>query len=627
MSEPKHEINVKTGTKYYDEYNQYVFKLRHKRNWWWLLLLLLLPFLLFIKCNKDVTVTCTDAEGKYPIENQEVTLNYTAHFLYNNGMFFNNVPINITQETDSTGNTTFKDLPCSVFSYLFYCLQNATFTTGGECYTPLSVDKNFHYTWNVNLNMEPLRKNLYVKLLDKVTKDVLPDGKLVYRYIDNGEEKIDSAHADAAGVVTLPNMRFCSIIDEMTGICYGYKDETKKKISNQILENPSDSTALLLTPIMERFTFFVKNKVTKQPIPDALCMVSLLHPGNSKTVTRKKVSTSIDGKGIAVYDSAFVLSKINILATKTNYYDGELEGGPWTVENFTKQDDDTRTIWLEPKPYVQEFINIDSINGTPIPGAENTIRIISPDGKVKEVREIGNRNGVFPVSATEDDRVEIVSKKNNEYLPKRVDIPKFKDVKNKKIRMQPEMGRIQFRTVEEGSNSILPDCRLNVMGSISGHMQPTNSGNGVFTVNMRKSETLSIVASKGNYPPNTTKVRNARYNELVNSPQSRRDIPLKSVPPCGGGKNVPKAGGGPHHVATYGMGQMSGSSSIWVDFYSEADYLTIYDGTTPNGIPLVAKQLIQNKKTIPFNFTKGAVTIVIDSSDTSSWEYVVNCPD
>ena len=626
MSNQNHEINVNTGIKYKEEYNQYTFKLRHKRNWWWLLLLLL-PLLLFIKCSKDITVTCIDAEGGYPIENQDVTLDYTAHFLYNNGQFLNNVPVNMTQGTDSMGKTTFKDLPCSVFSYVFYCLQKANFSTIEECYAPVDVDKNFHYTWNVKFDMEPLRKDLYVKLLDRETRDVLPDGKLVYRYIDNGEEKIDSAKADAAGVVTLPNMRFCSIIEEMTGSCYGYKDETKTDVPNQSLENPSDSTALLLTPIMERITFFVKNKVSKQPIPGAQCIVSLTHPGQSRKTTKRNVTTSIDGKGIAVYDSAFILSKLNIYASKTNYYDGELEGGPWTVEKFIKQDDDTRTIWLTPKPYVQELINIDSINGKPIPGVENIIKITSPDGSVKEVKEISNRNGVFPVSATEDDRIEIVSRKNNEYIPKKTEIPLFKDLKDKKIRMQPEMGEIQFRTVEEGTNKILPNCRLHVTGSISGHMQPTNSGNGVFKVKMRKAEKLSIVATKDHYPPNTTKVRNASYNELFNSPQSRRDIPLKVIPPCGGGKNVPKANSGPRHQATYGMGQMSGTSSIWVDFYGEADYLTIYDGTQAQGTPIINRQIIQNQMTLPFNFTQGAVTVVIESSNTSSWEYVVNCPD
>lgn len=626
MSHSKPAINVKSKMKYKEEYNQYTFKLCHKRNYWWLLLLLL-PLLLFIKCSKDITVTCMDVEGNFPIASQPVKLDYSAHYLYNDGKFLASDSISLIQETDSVGCTTFEDLPCSVFSYLFYCLQEATFSTESECYKAIKENRNFHYNRHVTHEMEPYRKDLYVKLLDKETHDALPDGKLVYKYIDNGEERVDSVEADAAGVVQIPQMRYCSSMTEIIGRCYGYEDEIRKDVLNKDLVSVSDSTALLLRPIMERFTFFVKNKVTKQPIPDALCNVLLTHPGSSKQVSKRQITTSIDGKGIAVYDSAFVLSFIKIQASKTNYYDGELEGGPWTVENFIKQDEDTRTVWLTPKPYVQEFINVDSINGRPISGVENKIRITSPDGKTETITEISNRNGVFPVKATEDDKIEIISTKRDEYLPKQTVIPVFKDSGDKKVKMQPELDSIKFRTVVEDGSQVLPNCQLIVTGSISGNLPPNNSGNGVFTVNMRKAENLSIVASKSEYAPNTTKVRNAPYIELATSPQSRRDIPLIKVPPCGAGKNVPKAANEVHHVATYGMGQMRGTTTIWVDFYSEADMLTVYDGSKPQGTPLVRKTVIAYQKTIPIHFTQGAITVVIDtSSDTSSWEYVVNCP-
>jgi hypothetical protein len=475
--------------------------------------------------------------------------------------------------------------------------------------------------------MEPYRKDLYVKLLDRETRDALPDGKLIYKYIDNGEVKIDSVEADATGVVQIPQMRYCSSMAEIIGRCYGYEDEIRKDVLNKDLVSVSDSTALLLRPIMERFTFYVKNKVTKQPIPEALCNVLLTHPGSSKQVSKRQITTSIDGMGIAVYDSAFVLSVIDIQASKTNYYDGKLEGGPWTVEKFIKQDEDTRTVWLTPKPYVQEFINVDSINGRPISGVENKIRITSPDGKTTTITEISNRNGVFPIRATEDDKIEIISTKRDEYVPKQTVIPVFKDSSDKKVKMQPELDSIKFRTVVEDGSQVLPNCQLTVTGSISGNLPPSNSGNGVFTVNMRKAESLSIVAYKSGYAPNTTKVRNAPYNELVTSSQSQRDIPLIKVPPCGGGKNVPKAANEVHHVATYGMGQMSGTTTIWVDFYGEADMLTVYDGSKPQGTPLFGQTVIANQMTIPIHFTQGAVTVVIDtSSDTSSWQYVVNCP-
>ncbi len=624
MTKTAKNININSSIRYKEEYDLYTFRMCHKRNWWWLLLLLL-PLLLFVKCSKDITVTCIDSEGNFPVAGQEVKLDYTAHFLYNDGKFLADEPISIVQETDSTGCTTFEDLPCSVFSYIFYCLQQADYSVGSECYGQADERHNFHYVWNVEIELEPFRTDLYIKLMDKETLDVLPDAKVVYRYIDNGEEKTDSAEADAAGIAVIPQMRYCSVIDKITGSCYGYMDEVRMDIPNQKLAEVSDSTALLLTPIMERFDFFVKNKISKQPIPEALCDVSLTHPGLSRTVTTRRVTTSIDGKGVAVYDSAFVLSVINIQASKVNYYDGELEGGPWVVEEFIKQDEDTRTVWLTPKPYVQEFVNIDSINGEPIPGVENVIRIISPDGTTSTITEISNRNGVFPISATEDDRIEIVSTKNNEYIPKKTIVPLFKEAE-KEIRMQPEMGTVVFRTVVDGTGRVLPGCQLKITGSISGNIPPTNSGNGVFEVNMRKAENISIVASKSGYAPNTTKVRNARYHELAKSPQARRDIPLIPVPPCGGGSIVSKGASGRNHQATYGMGQLVGNTTIDVDFYSEPDILTVYDGPKAQGTPIINKRIIQNKMVIPIHFTQGAVTVVITSSDSSSWEYVVNCP-
>lgn len=624
MTKTAKNININSSIRYKEEFDLYTFRMCHKRNWWWLLLLLL-PLLLFVKCSKDITVTCIDSEGNFPVAGQEVKLDYTAHFLYNDGEFLADEPISIVQETDSTGCTTFEDLPCSVFSYIFYCLQQAEYSVGSECYGQADEKHNFHYVWNVEIELEPFRTDLYIKLLDKETLDVLPDAKVVYRYIDNGEEKTDSAEADAAGIAMIPQMRYCSVIDKITGSCYGYMDEVRMDIPNQKLAEVSDSTALLLTPIMERFDFFVKNKISKQPIPEAMCDVSLTHPGLSKTVTTRRVTTSIDGKGVAVYDSAFVLSVIDIQTSKVNYYDGELEGGPWVVEEFIKQDDDTRTVWLTPKPYVQEFVNIDSINGKPIPGVENVISIISPDGTTSTITEISNRNGVFPISATEDDRIEIVSTKNNEYIPKRTIVPLFKEAE-KEIRMQPEMGTVVFRTVVDGTGRILPGCQLKITGSISGNIPPINSGNGVFEVNMRKAENISIVASKAGYAPNTTKVRNARYHELAKSPQARRDIPLIPVPPCGGGSIVSKGASGKNHQATYGMGQLVGNTTIDVDFYSEPDILTVYDGPKAQGTPIINRRTIQNKMVIPIHFTQGAVTVVITSSDSSSWEYVVNCP-
>lgn len=623
-------IRIDKKLKYKEEQDRYSLQLCHVRRPWWVLLLLL-PLLLFIKCSKDITVSCVEPIGELPVENLPVKIEYQSHFLWNDGKFFTSDTIRLIQHTDSLGKTVFKDLPCSVFSYVFYCLQKVSFTAVDDCHVALDERRNFHYRWHITLDMEPRLEDLHVQLLDKETGDILPDGILIYKYIELGEEKTDSAHADAAGIATLSQMRYCSVMTELKGTCYGYADTMYVDIPCQSLLNTNDSTALRLRPIKERFTFFVKNKETKQPIPDALCKVSLTHPGKSKHVEKREVGTSIDGQGLAVYDKAFILSTMAITASKQHYKDGQLEGGPWTVEVFNRQSDSIRTIWLEPEPYLEEFVNIDSITGKPIPGVTNVIKVIDHDGTVTETTEMSNSNGVFPVWAKEDAKVEVFSTKAPSYKKKISIYPKYKDIKEeeKKIKMQPVLETLKFRTVrEEKPNVLLPKCTLTITGSESGLLIPTNSGNGEFSVTMRKYEYLSIVASRKGYKTNRTKVQNRDW-EYLRVNQERRDIPLKlDLPPCDGGENVPK-NGQMYHQRSYSMGQEEGDASITGNFYGEPDRLTIYDGPDTSGRILIGPdRSVINNFWIPFHFTQGAITVVIKTSPykNSSWEYVVNCP-
>lgn len=528
-------IHVGDKMKYKEEYDQYDIQLYHRRNYWWLLLLLL-PLLLLIQCKKDISVTCLEPDSGAPIVDQPVSMSYQAHFLFKDGRFLATDSINMTQTTDSTGQTVFRDLPCSVFSYIFYCRSQVSFTAQSECHAAVDERHNFHFTRHVDLTMEPRREDLYVKLLDLETGDPLPDGTLYYRYVELGEEHTDSAHADAAGVAMMPQMRYCSVID-LLGRCHGYADTTRTKVPCQDLMAPNDSTALRLRPIKERFTFFVKNKVTRQPIPDAKCIVTLTHPQGS--TQSREVHTSIDGKGIAAYDNAFVLASITIHASKVHYKDGDLDpnpenGNPWIVEEFIPQPDSVRTVWLEPDPYQQEFINVDSVTGQPIPGVHNEIRITNPDGSVETLVEISNRNGVFPVTAIEDAKVEIISTLSPGYKPKRTLIRRFGDLKDpdRKIPMQPEMVTLKFRTIDaDVPNVLIPNCTLRCTGSISGNLQPSDSGSGEFNVTFRRVEKLSILASKTDaasgiaYVRTTDKVTQKDY-EYLKVDQERRDIPL-----------------------------------------------------------------------------------------------------
>lgn len=622
-------INVSKKLKYTDEYDLYTVQMVHRRFPWWILLLLL-PLLLFVQCHKDIEVACLEPDTNAPIEDQPVTMEYEAHFLWNKGRFFANDSIKLTQKTDSMGTTVFKDLPCSVYSYIFYCLSKASFTAKSDCHVAVGEEHKFHYTRHVDLEMLPRREDLHIKLLDLETSDPLPDGVLKYRYVELGEEKTDSVKADPAGVATIPQMRYCSTMKLLHGLCYGYADTTKADVQCKELVLPNDSSALRLRPIKKRFTFFVKNAETKEPIPGSTCEVSLTHPVSGKVDGPHVVTTSTDGKGIAVYGESFILSVIGIRAHKEHFRDSVLSDGPWTVEKFVKQDDDTRTIWLKPLPYTQEFINVDSITGKPIPGVKNIVKVTDHDGTVHTSEEISNRNGVFPVEAKEDSKVEIVSVKDPDYKQKRTLLPKFKDVKDKKIRMAPNMVKLLFRTVNAVKpGELVPNCNLKVFGTISGNLSPTNSGSGAFEVTFRRAEDLTIVASRKNWIPTTDKVNAKNYDYLQIS-QERRDIPLKqNLPPCSAGINTPKGNDEMYHSRTYGMGQEEGNASIWVDFYSEPDHLKIIDGEGN----VVLDRMVRNQNEggqnpIPFHFKGGSVTVIIDTStqNGSSWEYVLNCP-
>ena len=622
-------INIGKKIKYEEKYDLYTVQLIHQRFPWWLLLLLL-PLLLFIKCHKDIEVNCIEPNTNIPIESQDVTIEYKSHFLFNNGSFFTNDKIELTQQTDSMGKTVFRDLPCSVYSYIFYCLSVASYTAESDCHAAVNEKHNFHYTHHVKLEMKPRREDLHVKLLDLETKDPLPDGIIIYKYFELGKEQIDSAKADAAGIVTIPQMRYCSFMTQLLGQCYGYADTTKVEVPCQSIVSADDSTALLLRPIKERFTFFVKNNETKQPIPNAKCEITLTHP-SGRIEGPHIVHTSIDGKGIGVYVDAFIRSVIRIKAHKEHYRDSILTGGPWTVEDFIKQPDNVRTIWLKPLPYTQEFINVDSINGKPIPGVKNIIKVTDPDGTVHESEEISNRNGIFPVEAKEDSKVEIISTKDPDNKNKKTILPVFKDIKDNKIRMSPYIVRLSFRTVNAMKHGeLVPNCNLRISGSVSGNIPtPNNSKDGVFTVEFRRSEYLTIVASRKNWVTTTDKVKAKNYDYLQMD-HERRDIPLKqNLPPCNAGKNTPKGANEMHHSKTYGMGQEEGNASIWVDFYSEPDYLKIIDG---NG-DVVLEKIVKDKNEggqnpIPFHFRGGSVTVIIETSkqNGSSWEYILNCP-
>lgn len=609
---------------YNENQQDYEFQLKTKRNWWWLLLCLL-PLLLLIQCERDITVHTHDAENEISLPGMMVSMNYNAHYLFKDMSFFKTDSIVLKQETDSTGTTIFRDLPCSVFSYIFYCLSKVEFSCQSECFEQTKEECLFHFSRTVNLKCSPKKVDLHIKVIDLETEDPLPGATVAYSYIKNGVSATHSVVADANGCATIESFRHCGIVDTLHASCYGYADTCKYSIPAQVLTIISDSSTLKLRPIKKSFTFFVKNVETREPIPGATAEVTITD--SRSHVTRGTSTTNVDGKGKGFYEEAFVLAKVGIKASKIHFNDSVLVGD-YTVEEFCNLPEEKRVIWLRPEPYVEEFENVDSITGKPIVGVTNTITVTDATGKTETFTEISNRNGKFPVKAKEGSKIRIESKKSPDYEDKITEIPAFD--KAETIRMKPNFVSLIFRTLEKESGEILEDCNLVISTTVSGVTSPSNSGSGIFEVEgLRYGEKISISASKTGYKTNDTKIRNEDVNDLILASQSDRDIPLEiDLPPCEGGSLLSRGSGAPlASNASYNMGQRSGTFVLEVEAYSIPDHFTVYDGPD-SSYPVLFDGDIQDKRNLTLHFTHSIITIQVNTSgDNSSWNYTPYCPN
>lgn len=615
-------INYKKGFRYKPEQTDYTFRLK-KRNWKWLWLLALLPLLLlFVRCEREIEVATVAQEDGSLIPNVQVKMEYTAHYLYKDNNFFKSEKICRTDTTDSNGKATFDHLGCSVFSYIFYCLQRSAFEIDDDCMalTPSPESCNFHYTHHKTLNLSPKKVPVVMETLDRETGEPVADALVVYSFVKGKKEITDSVRSDAAGKLEIKDVPKCGDLNVKNVSCYGYEDlrNVKRPVATIIADN--DSAKLLLTPLKESFTYYVKNKYTKQPVPNASVEVTLTSK-NGQTIGGKS-TTNVDGKGRGAYKDAFVLAKVGLRASKQGFKDGTL-AGDYTVAEFIKLPDSLRVVYLEPEASLHEFRNLDSISKKPIVGVHNHIVRKSIDGQTYDYpNEISNSNGVFTCLVIEDDELTITSE-HSSYDTKYTKIDKFK--KGIDILMKPRVADLKFRTIIAGTQTLLPDCRLVITDSEGNKYSPTNSGNGEFTVKSIPHDTeISIFASKSGYEDNDYTIDNIKVAYLLSASQNERDIPLeKEMMPCEGGATV--APSEEYHQRTYNMGVQSGQTTVYIDFDSAPDYITIYDGPDTSGKVLLNKGSYTEIHTFPINFTKGCITVVVEG--TTRRDYIVHCPN
>lgn len=516
----------KYSFKFDSEILEYDVRMKRRRNWWWLLLLLLLPLLL-IRCSHDLEVTCYDPEFDITVPDVEVSLSSVEHYIYKEGQFFGTDTISMTQVTDSVGKTIFRDLPSSVFSRIFYCLSSAVLDVTPDCYRieePESI--LYHYRRHVTLDLVPVTLDLPVCVIDLETEEVIPGATIRWNDGFSSDDR-DSLTTDATGKALLQHVRLCSRLSFVSASAYGYADTLVEQIDVRPIAESALPLVVKSRPVKASFTFFVLNSITHQPVPSAEAQVTLTSRGGTAIVGN--VQTNVDGQGKGFFDDGAILAQLDITASKVHYTTGRFDwdpyGTPNNVDHFTQLADSQRVVYIEPTPYVVEFVVLDSITHKPVPGVTNDITITHLDGSQEVLSpEVTNANGVFPIEAREGEVIDIISTNDPEYKRKKTHIEPFE--RPDTIYIVPNHQSVTFRTVTPGGQ-LLSNCALSIRtqnGRQAGF--PTNSGNGTFVVpHVLPDDKLYITARKGN-GVNSSKINGQTVSTLMAGSQQVRDIPV-----------------------------------------------------------------------------------------------------
>ena len=262
---------------------EYDFQMKRRKPWW-LLLLLLLPFLLLIRFQHDLEVTCLDSENSTPIIGTDVILSYQDYYIYKGGQFFGKDSILMTQPTDSTGSTTFRNLPGSVFSLLCGWLSRGTIDVHPECYGLEEAYQCFvHYHRHITLPLQPVTVSVPVQVIDLETEEPIPG--ITIRWADGyHQEAQDRLLTDPVGRAVIGPTRYCGQLQQLTCIGYGYADTLVQQVDVRPWADAASPLVVRMRPIKASFAFTVLNAISHQPIPQATVEVKLVsRGGNSDT--------------------------------------------------------------------------------------------------------------------------------------------------------------------------------------------------------------------------------------------------------------------------------------------------------------------------------------------------------
>ena len=474
----------------FDPHKTYTVKLK-KNNWWWLLLLLL-PLILLINFHKHIPYHVVDEQNNTDIAFAVVDAYHTdRQFIgFSPFGFFTHNQLMWQDTADINGKGSF-DIRYSLFSKIFYTKKKITFVIHSltQCFDNDTITTDFFKLSSISDNIFKIKVKqelVNFTIVDSMDNELLPDAN-VHLYVYSGKQTITLTDtSDARGIASfyIPS---CADSIKIETEKHGYKTVAKSGLRSNFAM--SDDRKIALPPITTPLVFFVKNKYTKKPVPNAKATV--IFDNTSYTVT-----TNTDGIGKAVIDSVSILSKFKIQVNHPAYHDTITP--EYVAENFIKMNDEQRTIYIRPKPGSLTFKNIDKDTKEALPGVLNEVFV---NGK-KVGDFISNSDGEFDVpNLNPKDKISITSSKEG-YFTNSTDIrnkrvSNLKTEKDRTIELEP---KLMPRNVKPPKDN----CRAHFSGTLLADFYIDNHISYIY-----KPDKYGEYVGAGEYPSNKVAFPNA----------------------------------------------------------------------------------------------------------------------
>lgn len=294
----------------------------------------------------------------------------------------------------------------------------------------------------------------------------------------------------------------------------------KKVPNNEFLE-------IKLPHKKAKIEFIVIDNDDKEPIPEAIVTA---YNENNKVLDGGNQLSSV--AGTIIPDNISICSTIKIVAQKEGYHPDTLEG---KASELLYGEDSVRTLRLRPLKDNIKFIVKDLKTEKTLQGVTATLKIEGRGTFKLTTNTNGVGVGIFD-SVNINKSAEILAQKQFYYDTTKALVVKdfIKLEENERvIYMRPSAVNIVFRNLNEKNNRPISGVKNIVY--INGAPRPKalySNGKGEFIVaGVKNTDNISIVSSKAGYENNNSTIRNKKISNLLDAPQSKRDIKLKPKSP------------------------------------------------------------------------------------------------